>query len=79
MTAQRKPIMMKKPLKRAIRLDDSFADPAVTAVVIDPLNSNTAAHRFYRRLGFTPEGRRMFDQDDCLVHRLTRETWEMRR
>jgi aminoglycoside 6'-N-acetyltransferase len=60
-------------------LDDSFADPAVTAVVIDPLNSNTAAHRFYRRLGFTPEGRRMFDQDDCLVHRLTRDTWEMRR
>ena len=32
--------------------DRCFADPAVTAIVIDPLNSNVAAHRFYRRHGF---------------------------
>lgn len=60
-------------------LDDAFADPAVTAVVIDPLNSNTDAHRFYQRLGFAVVGRRMFDEDDCLVHRLDRATWEARR
>ncbi|HWQ85453.1 GNAT family N-acetyltransferase [Brevundimonas sp.] len=59
-------------------IDAAFADPRVTAIVIDPLNSNTAAHRFYRRLGFAPVGRRMFDQDDCLVHRLERATWEGR-
>lgn len=53
-----------------------FADPAVTAVIIDPLASNTRAHRFYQRLGFRPEGRRVFnDEDDCLVHRLTRADW----
>ncbi|MEJ7597844.1 MAG: GNAT family N-acetyltransferase [Kofleriaceae bacterium] len=55
-----------------------FADPKVTAIVIDPLASNTRAHKFYVRLGFEPEGRRMFGEDDCLVHRLTRETWRAR-
>ena len=63
----------------ALAIDDAFADPAVTAIVIDPLNSNADAHRFYRRLGFAPVGRRMFDDDDCLVHRLERATWEARR
>lgn len=58
--------------------DEAFADPQVTAIVIDPLNSNTDAHRFYQRLGFEVIGRRMFDADDCLVHRLTRATWEGR-
>lgn len=52
-----------------------FSDPKVTAIVIDPLASNVRAHKFYRRLGFTLIGRRMFDDDDCLVHKLTREDW----
>lgn len=52
-----------------------FADQAVTAIVIDPLASNERAHKFYRRLGFKPIGRRMFGDDDCLVHELTREDW----
>lgn len=59
-------------------IDDAFSDPTVTAIVIDPLASNTDAHRFYRRLGFEPVGRRMFGEDDCLVHRLERATWEAR-
>jgi aminoglycoside 6'-N-acetyltransferase len=59
-------------------ITDCFAEPEVAAIVIDPLNSNAAAHRFYQRLGFVVEGRRMFDQDDCLVHRLTRADWERR-
>ncbi|MFS8641088.1 MAG: acetyltransferase, partial [Symbiobacteriaceae bacterium] len=29
-----------------------FADPSVSAVLVDPLASNVRAHRFYRRLGF---------------------------
>lgn len=61
-----------------LAIEEAFADPAVTAIVIDPLASNTDAHRFYRRLGFKPVGRRMFDADDCLVHRLERATWEAR-
>ncbi len=52
-----------------------FADPVVEAIVIDPLASNVRAHRFYRRLGFKPLGRRTFDEDDCLVHELKREDW----
>ncbi|MBK8197469.1 MAG: acetyltransferase [Acidobacteria bacterium] len=54
-----------------------FADAAVTAIIIDPLASNTRAHTFYQRLGFRPEGlRKLGDDDDiCLVHRLTREDW----
>ena len=48
----------------------------VEAILIDPLNSNTDAHRFYQRLGFRPIGRRLFDEDDdCLVHRLDRADW----
>ena len=56
-------------------LDRCFSSPGVTAVVIDPLARNTAAHRFYRRLGFVPSGRRTFGTDDCLVHRLERTAW----
>lgn len=52
-----------------------FADPAVTAVLIDPLASNTRAHRFYERLGFEFVEQRRFDADDCFVYHLTRETW----
>ena len=61
-----------------LAIDEAFADPEVTAIVIDPLASNTDAHRFYQRLGFEPVGRRMFGDDDCLVHRLERATWEAR-
>jgi aminoglycoside 6'-N-acetyltransferase len=55
-----------------------FEEPKVTAILIDPLNSNTRAHRFYQRLGFEPVGRRTFGDDDCLVHRLTRAEWRRR-
>ena len=46
-----------------------FAADNVTAIIIDPLTSNVRAHRFYQRLGFKPVGRRMFGDDDTLVHR----------
>jgi len=62
-----------------IALDRCFADPRVTAVVIDPLASNVRAHRFYARLGFKPVGRRQFGADDCLVHELTRRDWRAAR
>lgn len=60
-------------------IDAAFAGPNVAAIIIDPLNSNTAAHRFYRRLGFKDVGRRLFNgEDDCLVMRLDRGAWERR-
>lgn len=52
-----------------------FSDPDVTAVLIDPLASNTRAHRFYERMGFRFVERRWFGQDDCCVYRLERADW----
>ena len=49
-----------------------FADPSVTAVLIDPLASNTRAHRFYERLGFEFVENRRFGADECRVYRLAR-------
>ena len=49
-----------------------FAEPLVEAVLIDPLASNSRAHRFYERLGFRCVERRHFGDDDCLVYRLDR-------
>ena len=63
-------------MRRAFQL--CFAEPAVDAIVIDPLASNTRAHKFYQRLGFVPEIRQRFGDDDCLVHRLARATWRAR-
>ena len=61
-----------------LALNRCFAAADVTAVLIDPLTSNTRAHRFYQRLGFVPVEERVFGSDACLVHRLDRLTWEAR-
>jgi aminoglycoside 6'-N-acetyltransferase len=53
-----------------------FAEPTVTAVLIDPLTSNTGALRFYERLGFQRVEERRFGDDDCYVYRLNRGEWE---
>ena len=55
-----------------LALERCFADPAVRAVLIDPLASNTAAHRFYEHLGFRFVERRRFGADDCFVYRVER-------
>lgn len=52
-----------------------FASPKVTAILIDPLATNTHAHRFYKRLGFEFVERRFFGDDDCFVYRLERRNW----
>ncbi len=59
-------------------IERCFAPPEVTAILIDPLVSNTRSHRFYQRLGFAPIERRSFGEDDCLVHRLDRTVWTSR-
>lgn len=58
-----------------LTLDRCFADPAVTAVLIDPLAGNTRAHRFYERIGFRFVERRNFGDDACFVYRLDRADW----
>ncbi|QKT02989.1 acetyltransferase [Ectothiorhodospiraceae bacterium 2226] len=52
-----------------------FADPAVTAVLVDPLVGNQRAHRFYVRLGFRFAARRRMGGDDCFIFRLERQDW----
>jgi aminoglycoside 6'-N-acetyltransferase len=59
-----------------IALERCFADPSVHTVLIDPLERNVAARRFYARLGFEEVGRRRFGDDDCMVMRLSRRCWE---
>ena len=62
-------IMMK------LALEKCFAPPEITAVIIDPLATNTDAHRFYERLGFKFVEERSFGEDDCFVYILEREDW----
>lgn len=56
-----------------------FKDPAVTAILVDPLASNVRAHRFYERLGFQFNGTRTFGVDRCHVYRLERKVPEARK
>jgi len=58
--------MMKQAIERC------FADPSVHTILIDPLESNSRAHRFYERLGFEYVVSRRFGDDCCAVYRLTR-------
>jgi aminoglycoside 6'-N-acetyltransferase len=57
-------------------LERCFADPVCRAVLVDPLASNSRAHRFYERLGFRAAGPRRFGADDCTVYRLERAEWD---
>jgi aminoglycoside 6'-N-acetyltransferase len=59
-----------------LALGRCFADPAVTAVLIDPLETNRRAHIFYERMGFRFVEKRTFNEDACLVYRLDRPDWE---
>ncbi|MBO6522350.1 MAG: acetyltransferase [Balneolaceae bacterium] len=58
--------MMKLVIERC------FAEPNVTAIIIDPLVSNKDAIRFYKRLGFEFVEYRTFGKDECIVMRLER-------
>ncbi len=62
--------MMRQALERC------FADPAVTAVLVDPLRSNVRAHRFYERMGFRFVEHRVFGEDECSVFELLRPAAE---
>ncbi len=53
-----------------------FADSGVTAILIDPLKTNVAAQRFYKRMGFKFVEDRCFTDVTCSVYQLRRETWQ---
>ena len=63
-------VMMQLAIKRC------FADETITGILIDPLESNTRAHRFYERLGFQFVEKRKFGEDNCLVYYLGRKNWD---
>ncbi len=56
-----------------LAIERCFADPGVHTILVDPLESNTRAHRFYERLGFEFAVCRQFGNDCCSVYRLMRE------
>jgi aminoglycoside 6'-N-acetyltransferase len=58
-----------------LSLEKCFANPSVHTVIIDPLESNTKAIRFYERIGFKFLEKRRFDKDDCLVYEIKRDDW----
>jgi aminoglycoside 6'-N-acetyltransferase len=62
--------MMQLAIKRC------FANEDVTAILIDPLISNTAARRFYERLGFRFVENRIFGSDETAVCVLERSNWK---
>lgn len=62
--------MMRQALERC------FARAGIHTVLVDPLISNTASHRFYERCGFTYLGDRLFDDDACRVFGISRDQWE---
>jgi aminoglycoside 6'-N-acetyltransferase len=61
-----------------LAIERCFADPKVTEILIDPLETNTRAHRFYERMGFEFVENRMFEDDYCRVYHLTRDKWQAR-
>ena len=61
-----------------LALERCFAPPDVTAVLLDPLVTNTRAHRFYEGVGFECIDRRTFGPDDCYIYRLHRRKWRQR-
>jgi aminoglycoside 6'-N-acetyltransferase len=64
-------LMMQQALERC------FADPKVRAVLVDPLPTNSRAHKFYEKIGFKfVEERIMPENDLCRIYQLQREDWK---
>jgi aminoglycoside 6'-N-acetyltransferase len=59
--------MMERAIERC------FADPAIHTILLDPLATDTRAHRFYERLGFECVAKRDFHGHQCCVYRLQRD------
>jgi aminoglycoside 6'-N-acetyltransferase len=57
-------------------IDRCFADKSTHTILIDPLQSNTRAHKFYEKIGFVFLRNQVFDDDHCRVYELTRNRWE---
>jgi aminoglycoside 6'-N-acetyltransferase len=58
-------------------INQCFDNESVTAILIDPLATNTRAHRFYERLGFRFVEQKLLgkDESNCFIFRLSREEY----
>lgn len=56
-----------------LAIQKCFNHPDVTGILIDPLKTNTRAHRFYERLGFEFIEERIFEGSACYVYELKRK------
>ncbi len=61
-----------------LAIERYFQNSAVTSILIDPLESNVDAIRFYERIGFQFVERRVLGSSQCLVYQLDRGYWEAR-
>lgn len=53
-----------------LAIERCFSESEVHTILIDPLSSNTQAHRFYEKLGYRFLEERTFGQDHCFVYTL---------
>ncbi len=58
-----------------LALERCFENEKVTAILIDPLETNHGAIRFYERIGFQFVERRTFEDSECMVYKMSREDW----
>jgi len=59
--------MMKLAIKKC------FLQPGVDGILIDPLKSNTKAHKFYERIGFEFVQEQVFNETACFVYELKKK------
>ncbi|MCJ8167100.1 acetyltransferase [Pontibacter sp. E15-1] len=57
-----------------LAIETCFEVPTVNGVLIDPLKSNSKAHRFYERMGFEFVEERQFNGTSCFVFELKKPT-----
>jgi aminoglycoside 6'-N-acetyltransferase len=59
----------------AFAVKNCFSDPLIETILIDPLNSNTRAHKFYEKCGFSFLEYRTFGTDHCKIYKMKRADW----
>lgn len=62
-----------------LALQRCFMQREITSVLIDPLETNLRAHKFYEGLGFKFLEKRIFGEDACLVFKMDRSDWERKK
>ena len=61
-------------LMMELAIERCFQNQEVHGILVDPLKTNTKAHRFYERLGFQFKEEREFGKSMCCVYELDRKS-----